>query len=138
MLMRFVTLIVLVVGAWLSYNNHLSYGELVAFVLYVNVLFKPVEKISALLELYPKGMAGFIRFIDLLNIYPDVVDRKHAQDVKALAGDISFNHVTFSYEKTQAPVIELMNFNINAGEMIALVGPSGAGKTTISSLIPRF
>ncbi|HLR73806.1 MAG TPA: ABC transporter ATP-binding protein [Virgibacillus sp.] len=138
MMMRIVTLVVLVVGAWLSYNNQLTYGELVAFVLFVNVLFKPIEKISALLELYPKGMAGFKRFIDLLDVYPEVVDRKGAKEVSALDGNIAFNNVTFSYEKAHTPVIESMNFKINAGETIAFVGPSGAGKTTICSLIPRF
>lgn len=138
MLMRFVTLAVLVYGAWLSFNNELKYGELIAFVLYVNVLFRPIEKISALLELYPKGMAGFRRFIDLLDISPDVKDRKGAQKVTNLQGNISFNDVTFSYEKTQAPVLEELSFDIKQGETIAFVGPSGAGKTTISALIPRF
>ncbi|MBP2257470.1 ABC transporter ATP-binding protein [Virgibacillus alimentarius] len=138
MLMRFVILVVLVIGAWLSFNHKLSYGELVAFVLYMNVLFKPIEKISALLELYPKGMAGFKRFIHLLDVEPEVENRKDAKPVGSLKGDISFNNVTFSYEKTQSPVLTSMNFNIHAGETIAFVGPSGAGKTTISSLIPRF
>ena len=138
MLMRFMTLVVLIIGAWLSYTNRLSYGELVAFVLYVNVLFKPIEKISALLELYPKGMAGFRRFIDLLDINPDVKDRKGAKDVSHLQGDIEFRDVTFTYEKTQAPVLKGMSFHVRKGETVAFVGPSGAGKTTICSLIPRF
>lgn len=138
MMMRFITLLVLVVGAWLSYNNKLSYGELVAFVLYVNVLFKPVEKISALLELYPKGMAGFRRFTELIDQEADIKDKKNAIEVASLKGDIAFHNVTFGYEKTEDPVIKKMSFQINAGETIALVGPSGAGKTTISALIPRF
>lgn len=138
MLMRFITLIVLVVGAWLSFNGKLSYGELVAFVLYVNVLFKPIEKISALLELYPKGMAGFRRFIELLDEDPDIVDKKDAIEVNKLNGHIVFNHVTFAYEKTTDPVLENISFSINEGETVAFVGPSGAGKTTISALIPRF
>lgn len=138
MIMRFITLLVLVVGAWLSYNDKLSYGELVAFVLYVNVLFKPVEKISVLLELYPKGMAGFRRFRELMEKQPDVQDKQNAIEVPALQGNIVFHHVTFSYEKTQDPVINDMSFTINAGETVAFVGPSGAGKTTIAALIPRF
>lgn len=138
LMMRLITLVVLVVGAWLSYNNELSYGELVAFILIINILFKPIEKVSALLELYPKGMAGFQRFIDLLDIFPEVVDRPDAKSVKHLKGDIAFKNVTFSYEKTQPPVLNDINFNIEAGETIAFVGPSGAGKTTICSLIPRF
>lgn len=138
MLMRFMILIVLILGAWLSFNNQLSYGELVAFVLYMNVLFKPIEKISALLELYPKGMAGFKRFMDLLDREPEVQNREGAQEVTALQGDIQFSDVTFGYEKTQKPVLKEMNFSIHAGETVAFVGPSGAGKTTISTLIPRF
>lgn len=138
MFMRFMTLVVLIYGAWLSYNQLMSYGELVAFVLYVNVLFKPIEKISALLELYPKGMAGFRRFIDLLNIHPEIRDRKGAKKVGPLTGNIAFQDVTFTYEKTQEPVLNNVDFEIEAGKTIAFVGPSGAGKTTICSLIPRF
>jgi len=138
MLMRLMVLIVLIFGAWLSYNGYLSYGELVAFILYVNVLFKPVEKISTLLELYPKGMAGFRRFTDILDISPDIINKKDAKDVTSLKGHIAFDKVTFGYEKTQQPVLDQVSFLINAGETVALVGPSGAGKTTISTLIPRF
>ncbi|WP_106495725.1 ABC transporter ATP-binding protein [Lentibacillus sp. Marseille-P4043] len=138
MLMRFIVLVVLVVGSWLAFNDKLEMGELVAFVLFTNVLFKPIEKISALLELYPKGMAGFKRFTDMLDIAPEVVDRKGAKQVSALKGDITFYKVTFGYEKTQGPVLTALNLSINAGETVAFVGPSGAGKTTISSLIPRF
>ncbi|WP_440894994.1 ABC transporter ATP-binding protein [Amphibacillus sp. Q70] len=138
MLMRFIVLFVLVIGAWLSFNNQLSYGELVAFVLFMNVLFNPIQKISALLELYPKGMAGFKRFIDLLDVEPEVQNREGAEEVTELKGNITFNHVSFGYEKIQSPVLKDVSFNIQAGETIAFVGPSGAGKTTISSLIPRF
>ena len=138
LMMRLITLLVLVVGAWLSYNNELSYGELVAFILIVNVLFKPIEKISALLELYPKGMAGFKRFSDMLAVDPDIVDRKDAQDVQSLKGNIAFKDVSFQYETSQLPVLTNINFNVKQGETVAFVGPSGAGKTTICSLIPRF
>ncbi|MDQ0229365.1 ATP-binding cassette subfamily B protein [Metabacillus malikii] len=137
MMTRFVTLAVLVVGAWLSYTNQLSYGELVGFVLYVNVLFKPIEKISALMELYPKGMAGFKRFTELMDEDPDIVDRKDAVEVKALRGDIRFEGVTFGYDNHKS-VLQNIDLSINAGETVAFVGPSGAGKTTICSLIPRF
>jgi len=138
MLMRFMTLIVLIFGAWLTFNGKLSYGSLVMFVLYVNVLFRPIEKISALLELYPKGMAGFRRFTEMLNVEPDIQDSKGAKNIKELHGDIVFSNVTFSYEKTQSPVLKNLNLDVKSGETIALVGPSGAGKTTICSLIPRF
>ncbi|MUK88169.1 ATP-binding cassette domain-containing protein [Ornithinibacillus sp. L9] len=138
MMMRLMVLIVLVVGSWLVFDGQLSMGELVLFVLFTNVLTSPIQKISALLELYPKGMAGFKRFTEILDVSPDVVDRKNAKHVKGLKGFISFHKVTFGYEKTQGPILKAMSFNINAGETVALVGPSGAGKTTISALIPRF
>ena len=137
-LMRVMTLIVLIFGAWLSFNGELLYGEFMAFILFVNILFRPIEKISTLLEMYPKGMAGFKRFIDLLDIDPEINDKKDAIMVNGLRGNISFNDVTFGYEKTESPVLKNMSFDIQAGETIAFVGPSGAGKTTICSLIPRF
>ncbi|WP_060678570.1 ABC transporter ATP-binding protein [Virgibacillus halodenitrificans] len=138
MLMRLITLLVLVVGAWFTYTGQLSTGELVSFVLFVNVLFNPIQKITALLELYPKGMAGFKRFTELLDTEAEVQDQPNAKQISHLNGDISFNKVTFGYEKTQEPVLNALSFSIQAGETIAFVGPSGAGKTTICSLIPRF
>ncbi|WP_316570225.1 ABC transporter ATP-binding protein [Neobacillus sp. YIM B06451] len=134
---RLMVLIVLVYGSWLSFTGSLSYGELVGFVLYVNVLFKPIDKISAILELYPKGMAGFKRFTELMDQNPDVVDAPDAIEVPHLKGDITFKDVTFSYD-TNKPVLEGINLDIHHGETVAFVGPSGAGKTTICSLIPRF
>ncbi|WP_077616857.1 ABC transporter ATP-binding protein [Caenibacillus caldisaponilyticus] len=134
---RFVTLVVLVFGAWLSFHDQLSYGELVSFVLYVNVLMKPVDKISTLLEMYPKGMAGFKRFLDLIDQEPDVQDREGAIEVPHLRGNIRFENVHFRYDPRH-PVLKGIDLDIRAGETVALVGPSGAGKTTICSLIPRF
>ncbi|WP_409301004.1 ABC transporter ATP-binding protein [Peribacillus sp. SCS-155] len=136
-LTRLLTLSVLVIGAWLSYHDRLSYGELVGFLLYVNVLFKPIDKIAALMELYPKGMAGFKRFTELLDIDPDVEDVDDAVEVNSLKGNISFKDVSFSYDNKKS-VLSNIDLNINAGETVAFVGPSGAGKTTICSLIPRF
>jgi ATP-binding cassette, subfamily B, bacterial len=135
---RLFVLIVLVVGAWLSFSGELTYGELVGFVLYANVLFKPIDKINALLELYPKGMAGFKRFTELLDMEPEVKNTKDAVAVPSLRGDIVFDQVTFGYDEKQGPVLKDINLRVHAGETVAFVGPSGAGKTTICSLIPRF
>lgn len=134
---RLMTLIVLIVGAWFVYDGQLKYGEMVGFLLYVNVLFKPVEKITALMELYPKGMAGFKRFTELLDVSPDVVDRPDAIEIPSLKGNIHFNQVGFGYEQNKATLTNI-SLSIKAGETVAFVGPSGAGKTTICSLIPRF
>ena len=137
MMTRLMTLVVLVVGAWFTVNEKLTYGELVSFVLFINVLIKPVDKISALLELYPKGMAGFRRFLDLIEQDPEIVDRENAKTVDYLNGDIWFNDVDFGYDEHKK-VLSGINLKVKAGETVAFVGPSGAGKTTICSLIPRF
>ncbi|MGD7023469.1 ABC transporter ATP-binding protein [Rossellomorea vietnamensis] len=134
---RVMTLVILVYGAWLSFTNELSYGELVAFILYLNALFKPIDKISALLELYPKGMAGFKRFAELMDAEPDIENKPDAVDVPALKGNIRFKNVSFGYENNRT-ILNDMSFSITAGTTVAFVGPSGAGKTTICSLIPRF
>ncbi|WP_079709037.1 ABC transporter ATP-binding protein [Paraliobacillus ryukyuensis] len=137
MMTRLLTLLVLVVGAWLSYKNQLTAGELVSFVLYTNVLIKPIDKVSALLELYPKGMAGFKRFQELIAQEPEIKDKEDAMSVEKLIGDITFDHVSFSYDQHKS-VLNDISLNIRPGETVAFVGPSGAGKTTICSLIPRF
>ncbi len=134
---RLMTLIVLVVGAWFTVNGKLTHGELVGFILFTNILVKPVDKISALLELYPKGMAGFKRFRELLDQEPEIEDRPDAITVNHLHGDIQFKDVHFNYDQSK-PVLKNINLDIQAGKTIAFVGPSGAGKTTICSLIPRF
>jgi len=134
---RLMTIIILVYGAWLSYSGKLSYGDLVAFILYLNILFRPIEKISALLELYPKGMAGFKRFVELMDTEPDIQNRPDAIEAPPLKGNIEFRNVTFGYEKDRK-VLKNLSLSIKAGTTVALVGPSGAGKTTICSLIPRF
>ncbi|WP_203248193.1 ABC transporter ATP-binding protein [Sporosarcina beigongshangi] len=137
MMTRLVTLIVLVVGAWFVHEKNMSIGDLVSFVLFVNVLIKPVDKISALLELYPKGMAGFRRFLDLIEQEPEIQDRPNAIAVPHLNGNIVFDDVHFHYDGNKA-VLKGIDLNIHAGQTVAFVGPSGAGKTTICSLIPRF
>jgi ATP-binding cassette, subfamily B, bacterial len=137
MMTRLLTLVVLVVGAWFVFTNQLNYGELVGFVLYTNVLIKPIDKVSALLELYPKGMAGFKRFQELIKKAPEIIDRPNAKKVDHLTGNIQFNQVSFSYDKYQT-VLNNIDLQITSGETVAFVGPSGAGKTTICSLIPRF
>ncbi|MFZ7943487.1 MULTISPECIES: ABC transporter ATP-binding protein [Bacillaceae] len=137
MMTRLITIIVLVYGAFLSFSGQLSYGELVGFILYVNVLFKPIDKISAIMELYPKGMAGFKRFIEMIDNEPEVKDTEDAIEVASLKGNIVFNEVSFCYDRHKS-VLEKINLDIRSGETVAFVGPSGAGKTTICSLIPRF
>ncbi|TCI53668.1 ABC transporter ATP-binding protein [Exiguobacterium sp. SH1S21] len=134
---RLMTLLVLVYGAYLTYENELTYGELVGFILYMNLLIKPVEKITALLEMYPKGMAGFKRFTELIDEAPDIENRPDAVEVSSLKGNIAFHDVSFGYSDYRE-VLTHIDLDITTGSTVALVGTSGAGKTTICSLIPRF
>jgi len=136
-LMRIVSLFVLIAGAWFVIRKGMSYGDFVSFILLTNIFFKPIEKINAVIESYPKGIAGFKRYIELLDTAPDIADKPNAKYVNHLSGNIEYNNVSFSYEG-EGSVLNRINLSIKAGETIAFVGPSGAGKTTLCSLLPRF
>ncbi len=134
---RLVQLIVMVAGTWFVIKGELSYGGFVGFLLLVNVFFRPIDKITSVLESYPKGIAGFRRFTNLIDTEPDIADRPGARVVAGLKGDIAYKDVSFAYSE-HGKVLDGLNLSIRAGETIAFVGPSGAGKTTICSLLPRF
>ncbi|RIX60225.1 ABC transporter ATP-binding protein [Paenibacillus nanensis] len=137
LLMRLVSLFVLIAGAYYVLRKGMPHGDFVTFVLLTNIFFKPIEKINAVIESYPKGIAGFKRYIELMDTEPDVADSPHAIEVERLHGDIRYHNVTFGYEG-EAKVLNGINLSIRAGETVAFVGPSGAGKTTLCSLLPRF
>jgi ATP-binding cassette subfamily B protein len=137
MLMRFVSMFVMICGTWFVIRGELSYGEFVAFLLLTNVFFRPIEKINAVIESYPKGIAGFKRYTEILETEPDIQDAPDAIEVEHLHGNIRYNNVTFGYENHRK-VFDQINLSIADGETVAFVGPSGAGKTTICSLLPRF
>ncbi|SDW05138.1 ABC transporter ATP-binding protein [Paenibacillus sp. CF384] len=134
---RLISLLALLIGAWFSYEGKLSYGEFIGFLLYVNIFLKPIERINTLMDIYPKGMAGFKRSCELLDTEPDILDEPGAVDVQRLRGDIEFRNVSFGYEG-HTKVLQHVNLQVRQGETIAIVGPSGAGKSTLCSLIPRF
>ena len=134
---RLVQLIVMLAGAWFVISGELSYGGLISFILLVDVFLRPIDKITSVLESYPKGIAGFRRYTRLLDTAPDIADRPNAIAVTRLNGDIEFKDVSFSYSGDRK-ILSGLNLSIAAGETVALVGPSGAGKTTICSLLPRF
>lgn len=137
LLMKVISLFVLGCGTWFVIYGQMTFGEFIAFVLLSNVFLTPINQINSVIETYPKGIAGFRRYLDLLNTAPDEKDDLDAIDVKHLNGDIEYKDVTFGYEG-KGKVLSNINFNVKRGETIALVGPSGAGKTTICSLLPRF
>jgi ATP-binding cassette subfamily B protein len=101
------------------------------------VFYRPLEKISAVIETYPKGIAGFRSYLNLLATEPDIADRPGAQPAPALRGEVRYEGVTFGYDAAR-PVLHDLSLSVRAGETVALVGPSGAGKTTICALLPRF
>ncbi|MBZ7926784.1 ABC transporter ATP-binding protein/permease [Ensifer adhaerens] len=137
MSMRLTQLIVMITGCYFVLTGELTNGGFVSFLLLVGVFFRPVEKINSVIETYPKGIAGFKRFLELMETEPDIEDRPGAADVAGLKGDITYRGVSFGYS-AEKPIIQNIDLAIHAGETIAFVGPSGAGKTTICSLLPRF
>ncbi|KMJ56876.1 multidrug ABC transporter ATP-binding protein [Bacillus sp. LL01] len=136
MLMRLVTLFTLLFGTFFVIRGELSYGQFVAFILLSNVLMGPIQKINAVIESYPKGIAGFKRYTEIMDTEPDIADAPDAIHAE-LDGEIHYRNVSFGYEGTER-VLKNINLSIRAGETVAVVGPSGAGKTTLCSLLPRF
>ncbi len=137
MTMRIVQLFVMIAGAYYVVRHELTIGGFTGFLLLVNVFFRPVEKINAVLETYPKGIAGFKRYTELLDTSPDIVDSPNAVDRPNLRGEIRYENVVFGYEEHRK-VLTGVSLTVLPGETVAFVGPSGAGKTTICSLLPRF
>lgn len=135
--MRITQLVVLVAGSYFVLAGTLTQGGFVGFLLLVGVFFRPVEKMTAVLETYPKGIAGFRRYTELLDIAPDIMDSPGAAPAPALRGTLRYEAVDFAYTPNQ-PVLHDVNLSIAPGETIAFVGPSGAGKTTLCALLPRF
>ena len=136
-LMRLITLTSLVFGAYFTIKGELTTGELVGFVLLANTFVKPIERINTMVEMYPKGFAGFKRFNEELARKPAIVDSPNAKVAPHFNGNIHYDNVSFEYDDGR-PVLENINLEIKAGEMVAFVGPSGAGKTTLINLLPRF
>lgn len=137
MTMRIVQLFVMMLGAYFVLHHELTIGKFTAFLLLVGVFYRPIEKINAVLELYPKGFAGFKRYTELMEVEPDITDAPDAIEAAHLQGAISYEGVTFGYSE-HAKVLRDVNLDVKPGETLAFVGPSGAGKTTICSLLPRF
>ncbi|MEI8718556.1 ABC transporter ATP-binding protein [Mesorhizobium sp. ISC11] len=134
---RLIQLVVMIAGSYLVITGGLSNGGFVGFLLLVGVFVRPIEKINSVIETYPKGIAGFRRYTELLDTEPDIADRPGAVTASGLKGSIEYRGVSFGYGDGK-PVLKDIDLTIRAGETIAFVGPSGAGKTTICSLLPRF
>ena len=130
--------LVVIVGAYLITEKALPVTDLVTFLLYIGNVTEPIRKLVAFTEQYQNGMSGFDRFYEIMNVHPDIEDSPDAIEAKRLKGKISFSDVSFRYENTLQDVLSHVNLEIQPGEYVALIGPSGVGKTTLCSLIPRF
>ena len=130
-------LVVLALGGYLIYKSSLDPILLVTFSLYIAAFVQPLKRLASFAEVYILGMAGFTRFCEIMDIEPEIKDRPHATTLKNVRGDICFDDVTFAYESGKS-VLSHVNLDIPAGKTLALVGPSGGGKTTLCHLIPRF
>ncbi len=132
-------LVVISAGGYFVYLNYINTGgDLFAYMLYVNFFMQPIRRLADFIQQYQEGMTGFERFMEVMNIEPDIVDSPNAVDLEDVKGDIEFKDVSFSYTNGENRVLSNLNLNIEAGKTVAIVGPSGGGKTTLCHLIPRF
>lgn len=134
----FITVIVIVGGGILISKQVLNAGDLIAYLLYVGNLTDPIKKLINFTEQFQEGVSGFERYMELLEINPDIEDKKDAIALQDVKGDVCFEDVSFAYKDTPENVLSHINLQVKQGEYVALVGQSGAGKTTLCSLIPRF
>ncbi len=127
----------IIVGGFLIANGRMSIGDMAMVALYIGVFVSPINILVELTEMLQKGFSGFERFIEVIQTKPEIVDSPDAKDIANPHGDIVFDNVTFSYNKEEC-VLNDISFTVPSGSNVALVGPSGGGKTTITSLIPHF
>ena len=131
------TVLVVAFGGYLAYREGLSVEDIVSFLLYLNLFYVPVTGLATLLENMQQSLAGAERVISILEAPQEITDKPGAKELTDVQGDIVFEHVSFEYEEG-SPVLEDVSFHCEPGKMLALVGPTGVGKTTLTQLISRF
>ena len=129
--------VVITFGGYLIMKGTLNYIDLITFMLFVNAFVSPVRKLAQFAEIFTNGMAGLRRFNEIMDMDPVVVEDQDAKPIQVTRGDIDVNDISFSYDDS-AEVIDHLDLHIAAGETVAIVGPSGGGKSTLCQLIPRF
>jgi len=135
---QLMTLVVVLFGAIRMVDGALDLVDLLTFLLYIGILIEPIQRFGNFTRLYQQGMAGFERFMEVLEVEPDIQDAADAVELQEVQGNIEFRQVCFTYKSGYGDVLKELSLTINAGEFVALVGASGVGKTTLCSLIPRF
>lgn len=133
-----ITVAALVSGAFFLTDGSLAAADLVTFLLYINNFTEPVTKLVNFTEQFQNGYSGYDRFLEMMSIAPDIKDSPDACGIDRAEGNVRFENVSFRYEENQEKVLAHVNLNVKHGDYVALVGSSGAGKTTLCSLIPRF
>ncbi len=129
---------VIAYGGWLIMDGQMDYVDLITFSLYTSTFINPIRKLSNLSELLVNGFAALSRFAELMRVEPELEDAPGAADLENVRGEIDVRDVSFAYERDDAEVLHHVSLHVDPGETIAVVGPSGGGKTTLCSLIPRF
>ncbi|MDR0999300.1 MAG: ABC transporter ATP-binding protein/permease [Clostridiales bacterium] len=134
----FITILVVIAGAGFIHTGGFDLPRLIMFLLYINTLIEPVRRLINFTEQFQNGAAGFVRFQEIMEISPDIMDGPKAADLQRAEGSVEFDNVSFRYADNLPYILRNVNLSVAPGEYLALVGASGVGKTTLCSLIPRF
>ena len=130
--------VTLVYGGYLIAKGLMNVGDLAMYALYIGIFISPIQILVELIEMIQKGLAGFRRFLDVMETEPEIKDAPNAEELTDVKGHVCYKDVSFHYSDDNTPVLSHVSFEIPSGKSVALVGPSGSGKTTICSLLPRF
>ena len=131
-------IVVVIAGALFLLNGKISAADYVAYLMFVTTLLASIKTIVGFAEQFQRGMTGIERFCEIMDIEPEIQDKNNAKELETVRGEVEFRGVSFGYGEGGGNVISDLNLKVAAGESVALVGPSGGGKTTLCSLIPRF
>jgi ATP-binding cassette subfamily B protein len=138
MITQLITVTVIVLGGVSITNASLDLADLITFLLYIGNFIEPIQKLTHMTEQFQEGITGFERFMEILEVEPEIQDSANAIEIKNVQGNVEFKNVGFRYRDDHAHVLKNISLDVKAGDTIALVGSSGVGKTTLCSLIPRF